>query len=268
MEQQVFDKLREIIYRESGISLNNDKVSLLSNRLQKRLRYLGLSTPNEYLAFLSEDHSGEELVELLDAISTNVTYFYREDEHFKQRGEMLGNWNAAKKNKLRIWCAAASSGEEPYTLAITVKEHLDLKAVDFKMLATDICLKVLRKALDGVYSEEQFRHMPVPIRNKYFEAVNVGGKRMYQVEPGLGDYITYKRLNLSVFPYPLKGPFDFIFCRNVMIYFDVQLRQKIINEFQRLLSPGGYLFVSRSETLLGVNHNLKTVAVSVYQKTN
>jgi chemotaxis protein methyltransferase CheR len=265
MDQKVFQHFRDLIHRESGIALNKDKVALLSNRVSKRLRALCLSSIDEYLHFLERDDTGDELVNLLDVISTNVTYFFREPEHFTFLAEVFKKWNSDNRSRIRLWCAAASSGEEPYTLAITAKNNLDSRA-DFRMLATDICTNVLSKAQIGEYSPEQLRNVPAEIIRRYFRKTVRDDKDLWQVDSALGQSILFKRLNLNDFPYPLKGPFDIIFCRNVMIYFDLDLRRRIINEFNRLLAPGGYLFISRSETLLGIDHPFKSAAVSVYQK--
>lgn len=268
MDQKVFQEFREIIHRESGINLSEEKRPLLSNRMAKRIRSLGLKDEADYLQYVRNDRNGEELVELLDAISTNVTYFYREDEHFKILSDIFSSWKAESKRRVRMWCAAASSGEEPYTLAITAAEKLDLARLDYKFLATDICTQVLNHGATGLYDEKQFKQMPDAMKAKYFTRTKgrTDSTVAWQASPALREQITFKRLNLAQFPYPLKGPLDVIFCRNVMIYFDNQLRQKIVREFERLLAPGGYLFVSRSENLLGLQTELKSIGTSVYQK--
>lgn len=261
MDKQTFAEYKNLIYRESGIVLQQEKMSLLVNRIQKRIRSLGVSDETEYLKIIESDLSGEELTLLIDAISTNVTYFYREEKHFEILGSILEK--SKNKHKYRIWCAAASSGEEPYSIALEALEHANPLARDFKILATDICTKVLRRAVDGIYNEKDLEKIPDNLRTAHFKQYS---ESQWQVSNDLKSLLTFKQFNLIKFPYPLSGPLDIIFCRNVMIYFDVETRQKIINEFCRLLAVGGYLFVSHSENLLGIQHPLKKFDSSVFRK--
>lgn len=267
MDKETFEQFRMLIRSNSGISLTEEKIPLLVNRINKRLRALNIREPREYLMLLKRDESGDELINLIDVISTNVTYFYREEEHFEVLKSVLKEMQEKRPSRIRIWCAASSSGEEPFTIAITAYEALELEKskIDFQILATDICTKVLNKALDGLYSGQQLERVPADIMQKYFTRIK-DRTDLYAISPMLKKYVTYKRLNLSVFPFPLKGSLDIVFCRNVMIYFERELRQQITSEFERLLRPGGYLFLSRSENLLGIKHSLKNVETSVYQK--
>lgn len=265
METATFATLREIIYRESGIALDNNKLSLLSNRLYKRLRALGIADENEYLALLEADSSGSELSRLVDAVSTNHTYFYREEEHFKILQDILRKEYQTAPT-FRLWCAAASSGEEPYTLAITVNETLDCRRYDAKILATDICTDVLERAVQGQYSESHMERIPLALKEKYFTAAPTAKGDVWSVSTELRNLVAFRRLNLVRFPYPLKGPIDIIFCRNVMIYFDLPTRTKVITEMYRLLKPGGYLFLSMSENLLGIAHTFEKFSACVYRK--
>ena len=266
MEQKIFEKFRTLIYNESGITLNDQKRLLLTNRIQKRLRQLNLKNESEYLNIIELDMEGSELVYLLDAISTNHTFFFRENEHFEFIKEVFSEWKAEGKQKVRIWCAASSSGEEPYTIAMTAAEHLDLTKTDFKMLATDICTTVLQKAMRGEYKLNQLKGVPPHLAKKYFKRVQGDREPMVQVHPALKELILYKRLNLTKTPYPIKGPFDVIFCRNVMIYFDDALRTQLVDRFYKLLSPGGILIVGHSESLSAIKHNFSMVQSAVYKK--
>jgi chemotaxis protein methyltransferase CheR len=263
MDQSTFEQLRKIVYRESGIVLSDQKKPLLASRIQKRLRVLGLTTPAEYLRIFEVDANGEELVHLIDAISTNTTYFYRESEHFPIFRSLLRERIAAGIPSTKVWCAAASSGEEPYTLAIEASEAIGSGQHHFKLLATDICIDVLRRAVEGRYSREALNKVPEATRKKYFQNT---GAHEFEVKSFVREKILYKRLNLIHVPYPLKGPLDIIFCRNVMIYFDVPTRAKIVAEFERLIAPNGYLFLSLSENLMGITHSFERVANSVYRK--
>ncbi|MCB0317544.1 MAG: protein-glutamate O-methyltransferase CheR [Bdellovibrionales bacterium] len=266
MEQKIFEYFRDLIYRESGITLSDQKRVLLANRIQKRLRKLNLQSDTEYLKIIELDVEGEELVHLIDAISTNHTFFFREIEHFKLIEKVFTEWKQAKKRKARIWCAASSSGEEPYSIAMIANEKLDLQVTDFKMLATDICTTVLRKAIQGNYRPSQLKDVPPELIRKYFHRIEIDEEDAVQVSSALKKLILYKKLNLTKAPYPIKGPFDIIFCRNVMIYFDNDLRTKLVDRFYNLLSPGGYLIVGHSESLSSIPHKFKMAQSAVYKK--
>ena len=266
MNSRIFNGFRDIIYQSSGICLTEDKIHLLSNRIFKRMRVLGLDDPAKYLQLVKDDASGEELTSLLNAISTNVTHFFREAEHFDRLNQILAEHEASKKKELRIWCAAASTGEEPYTLAITVAEALDLAAIDFKLLGTDINIEVLQKAKRGIYTDAQVTKIPPYLRTRYFLKQKEGSELVWAIKPELQHYMRFSQLNLVNFPYPLKNPVDIIFCRNVLIYFDIETREKVINELARNLVPEGYLFLSRSENMLGIKHEFECLSGSVYRK--
>jgi chemotaxis protein methyltransferase CheR len=263
MEQRTFDRYRELIYGASGITLGDEKVSLLEGRIRKRMSSLNVSCPDEYFELIEADLSGSELLHLLDAVSTNTTYFYREPEHFTFFTDLVARHAAAGNRRMRIWCAASSSGEEPYTLAIIAAEQHS-KIPDLKVLATDISTKVLRRAVTGTYPVEAVERLPPWMRERGF----VRNGDLYSVSPFISSHVVFKRLNLVEIPYPLQGPIDVIFCRNVMIYFDIPVRQKIIDQFVRLLAPGGHLFLSHSENLLAVKHPFKRVGSSVFQKVH
>lgn len=266
MDTELFQKFRSLIFRESGISLGNDKLQLLTNRVNKRLKALRIKDPEEYLRIVELDQSGDELVRLIDVVSTNVTYFYREHEHFTRFAEILGNLRSSAQKEIKVWCAACSSGEEAYMLAMMAEETLDLRSTAFRILATDISVRVLEKAVLGLYEDKQLEKLPEALQRKYFREIETEAGDLWRVEPSLARLIVFKRLNLSSFPYPLKGPLDVIFCRNVMIYFGPELRQKVIDEFWKLLRPGGYLFLGHSENLLGIRHEFESKGVSTFRK--
>lgn len=263
MENIVFERFRDIIYKKSGITLNADKKTLLASRIQKRLRSLNLADESSYLEIIETDASGDELTELIDAISTNTTYFWREAEHFEALAKIFEAWKKEGKTKIRIWCAASSTGEEPYTLAMEVLEHLNTKC-DVKILATDVSTKVLRIAQNGVYSAQAVSKLPAEKRSRFFRQFSDNNKLVVSDE--IRKLVLFKQLNLVNFPYPLKGPIDIIFCRNVMIYFDLATRQKLVDEFSRLLAPGGLLFLSLSESLIGIQHAFSKDGTSIYKK--
>ena len=175
MEPAVFERFREIIYQKSGIVLSAEKKSLLVSRIQKRLRERGLKCEAQYLEVIELDLAGTELVKLIDAISTNTTYFWREPEHFKILGDILESYKTIGKSQARIWCAASSSGQEPYILAMEVLEHMPPPRFDVKILATDVSTKVLKIAQAGIYSDEEVSKLPAEKRNKFLEKLPADG---------------------------------------------------------------------------------------------
>ncbi len=265
MNKNIFDRLRKLVYDKSGISLGDHKEALVTARVGKRMRTLGMEEFEDYLDHLVEDKSGQEVVQLLDVISTNVTHFFREAQHFDVLAELLRQWSEEGQSRFRIWCAAASSGEEPYTIAMMMREALDGGA-DAKMLATDISTRVLEKAKEGVYEDRHVEKIPPQLLRKYFTKRGGENKGLWEARQTLKQLITFGRLNLSEFPYRLKGPLDVIFCRNVMIYFDNDMRSRVLANMYKLLRPGGYLMVGHAESLTGLVSEFKSVRPSVYIK--
>lgn len=264
MEKVIFDKFRAIVYEKSGISLNDGKEALVSARVAKRMRALGYTDHRKYLEHVSNDATGAEVVQLIDAISTNVTSFFREPVHFDLLAELVKKWLEEGQTRFRIWSAASSTGEEPYTIAMTMLEATRGARVDIRILATDISTAVLERCRQGAYSAEKVASVPPALREKYF-AENRGAGT-YTVKNSLRDLITFRRLNLSNPPFPMKGPLDVVLCRNVMIYFDNTVRGNLLKEVHRLLKPGGYLMVGHAESLTGILTSLKVVRPSVYVK--
>lgn len=259
----LYNKFRDLVYKQAGIYLGDNKQALLGARLSKRLRALGLGSFEEYYDYVRDDAAGDELVHLLDVVSTNVTQFYREPRHFEVLAECLAAWKAAGRKQYRIWCAASSSGEEPYTLAITAREVLGPQA-DVKILATDISTRVLDTARRGRYDSRKLAAVPRNLLTKYFVRCSDPGS--LEVGEVLRRTVQFKRLNLAEPPFPMRGPLDVIMCRNVMIYFDNPVRQRLVTEMERLLVADGILFVGHAETLAGIETKLATVSPSVYKR--
>lgn len=262
----------ELIYRTSGINLDANKKELLKTRFQKIMRTRGMSSYRSYYEHVCADKSGAALSEMIDAISTNHTYFFRERQHFdifrKTVFPQIIEQKIAQRNKkIRAWCAASSSGEEPYTIVMCMLEALQASGWDIKLLATDISTKVLKKALAGVYRENQFKEMPKLLVDKYFEQDYTDGERCYRVNDLIRQYVIFRRFNLMLPKYPFKGRFDFIFCRNVMIYFDVETQQRVVAKMLDHLVDGGYLFIGHSENIIGnIRLRLKQLAPALFQK--
>lgn len=264
MHRATFEKIRSLVYEKSGISLNHGKETLVSSRLAKRMRALNIHDHDAYLDFVLAHEQEGELTTFLDAICTNFTNFFRESSHFDFFNTVLEKWIAEGQTKFRIWSAASSTGEEPYSLGISMLETANGKNLDMRILATDLSTKVLAIAQTGIYDAERLQSMPKFLRQRYFTHDKTSNR--YQVNDTLRQLVVYKRLNLSTPPFPMHGPLDIVFCRNVMIYFDNTVRSRLINEIYRLLRPGGYLMVGHSESLTGLTQNFKTCQPSVYQK--
>ena len=270
-----FRRVADVLKRHAGIHLADDKRELVRSRLAKRLRALGYSSYRQYL----EDHvvpadrsgqTGGEFVHFVDVLSTNLTSFYREPAHFDYlRRHVLPGVLARSGGRVRGWCAAASTGEEPYCLAMTcleaAREHGVAKP-DVKVLSTDICTKVLAEASAGVYAEPRAKAVNPALRGRYWEPRRLpDGMPAIAAGRELRDACVFRRLNLMDRP-PFRGPLDFIFCRNVMIYFDRPTRESLVGRLLNVLAPGGYLFTGHSESLTGTSHALRQVQAAVYQK--
>jgi chemotaxis protein methyltransferase CheR len=268
MEQTLIDpasfaRLKTLIYDLAGIDIKPGKEALVSGRLQKRMRELGIDSFKHYLDRIAADPEGDEVVLLLDAISTNVTSFFREAEHFALLKTETARWVAAGQTRFRVWCAASSSGEEPYTIAMTMMEAIGSRKVDLRILATDISTRVLEMAKRGTYAASAINNVPPDLRKKWF--LPDGDGRLVRVKDELRALVTYNRLNLAKPPYPMKGPIDVVFCRNVMIYFDNQVRSRIIGEVRRLVRPGGLLCVGHAESLSTLQGDLLNVQAAAYR---
>lgn len=272
MDDKVFQRFRDLVYSRSGINLGPAKKSLVCARVAKRLRILNLENYSEYLEYLAEDSSGEEVVQLLDVISTNVTSFFREPEHFKVLNELFSQWIQAGQNRIRIWSCACSTGEEPYTIAVSLLDKMkDMgispNRVDIRILATDISTTVLNKCRAGRYQQDKTKGLSKMQLNRYFDLRRDSSVAEYVVKPELKTMVLVRRLNLSRPPFPMKGPMDAVFCRNVMIYFDNDVRMALLSDIYRLLKPDGLLFVGHAESLAGMMmKQFRNVRPSVYKK--
>ena len=265
LNDRELNQIATLVRHKAGITLTTAKRPLIIARLQKRLRHLGLRSYADYLKHLETDTTGEELTTFLDALTTNHTYFFREEQHFELLAkQVVPEWRKTNpRGTLRMWCAASSSGQEPYTIAMTLADMAD--PVPYTMLASDLSTKVLAKAAAGVYKMEDVRGLPLDLLRRHFER-GVGEQHgLCRVNAALRKPITYKQINLLESG-PGGQPFDIIFCRNVMIYFESDVQQRVVAMLERHLTPGGYLFVSHSESLNSVQHGLKWIAPAAYRK--
>ncbi len=267
--EQELRQLRNLIYERSGIVLNEKKRALIVGRLQRDIRARGFSSFQEYYQSILSDSSGRMLSELIDRISTNHTYFWRESGHFEYLQnvvlpEVTARLMRQNSNDLRLWCAAASTGEEPYTILMMIKEYLGPSASHWyhDILATDISSHALEKARKGIYSKKSIEKLPPHLR-KYFKPID---PKRVQVREDLRKGVLYRRLNLIDEAFPFKGKFQIIFCRNVMIYFDQQTRLDLLKKFYNVMEPDGYLFIGITESLGRNNPYFQYVRPSVYKR--
>ena len=255
--------IEKLVYEKRGIVLHEGKRELITSRLQKRLRHLGLASYGAYLKMVADDASGAELVTLLDSIATNHTHFFREAKHFELlTARVLASAAFAQGRELRGWCAACSTGEEPYTILMSL---LEAGVPRVKLLASDMSTKALATARQGVYRLERMQEVPRPLLHKYFQKGMGAQAGLARVHPDVRRMVDFQQLNLLEVT-SLGQAFDFIFCRNVMIYFDKAVQQRVVAMLERHLAPGGYLFIAHSESLNGITHGLTTIAPAAFQR--
>lgn len=265
-----FKLIRDLIYKNIGINLTEEKRSLVNGRLQKILRKFGFKTFKEYYNYVLSDKSGEALSELANTISTNHTFFGREIDHFEYfvdvvLPEIEERCKKSNNFDIRIWSAGCSSGEEPYTLIMLMMEYFgkDYKRWSAGVLATDISVNALEKAKGGIYPDERVRPMPDVLKKKYFNHLPNGD---WEIIPEVKREVTYRRFNLMNDVFPFKKPFDVIFCRNVMIYFDNPTRETLVDKFFKHTANNGYLFIGHSETLNRDATKYKYLKPALYKK--
>jgi chemotaxis protein methyltransferase CheR len=264
LSSRQFEKISRLVYQISGIDLHEGKEELVKARLLKRLRHLRISDFDRYLKYLANDKSGVEIGAMVDVLTTNKTNFFRESEHLDfLRDEIIPKLD---KDQLRIWSAGCSSGEEPYSIAIVLCESIpDVDYRDMKILATDISDRMMEQARQGLYNEESLKPMRPYLKSKYFKKVETGVGQKYRVIPRLQSMVRFAKLNLMD-EWPMRGLFDAIFCRNVMIYFDKSTQETLVGRFWSVLREGGYLFVGHSESLTFLTHDYRYLKPAVYQK--
>ena len=262
MDTALYERFRKLVHAESGIELTDSKESLVAARIAPRMKALGIERADRYLELLKDQHAGE-LTHFLDAISTNFTHFFREPEHFEVLAAECKRAVARGAPEFRVWCAASSSGEEPWSLAMVLDERLAHHRVSWKLLSTDLSTRVLARAMAARYPVESVKAVPSDLRQRYLREV---GDETVEVSPALRSKAKFARLNLVRTPYPMRGPFDVIFCRNVMIYFDTAVRQGLVTQAERLLRPGGLFIAGHTETLHGVQTELVCERPSLYRK--
>ncbi len=269
LREREFKEFQRMIFDLSGISLADTKQVMVQGRLAKRLRLLNLNSYADYLAYLTSGSNREETVNFINALTTNKTEFFRESHHFDflMKSVFPGIERRAREGgerKLRIWSSASSTGEEPYSIAMCAYEYFGSLGWDIKILATDIDTNVLEKASSGVYCAETTAGIPPHLRPKYIERISDGSQTNMKVKDHIRSLIQFHRMNLNGDQWPFKGQFDVIFCRNVMIYFNVDSQKKLIDRFAKYLKNDGYLIIGHSESLFGISDRFKLLGDTIY----
>jgi len=266
---QDFKRIAALLYDQAGISLPDSKATLVYSRLAKRLRALGLRSFSEYCAFVSSDKGQDESQEMLRALTTNVTRFFREPHHFDDlRANVLEPVadQVRAGRRLRLWSAACSSGQEPYSMAFTVLSVWPNAAdLDIRILGTDIDTNVLATGRAGVYDESLLEGIPAATRNQFFER-DASDRRAWRVCEAARSLVAFRELNLNGPSWPMKGPFDAIFCRNVVIYFDEPTQERVWSRFAPLVAPGGRLYVGHSERVGASVTAFESCGLTAYRK--
>jgi chemotaxis protein methyltransferase CheR len=275
LSDEEFNRLSKLIQSECGIKMPPAKKAMLEARLRKRLHELGLMSFSEYCNYLfSPSGITDEVIHMIDAVTTNKTDFFREPKHFdyltrKVLPELITVQGAGIRKRLIVWSAGCSTGEEPYTLAMVLSEFTE-KCQDFRfdylILATDISTKALKKAKLAIYEQDRTASVPFELKKKYLLKSKDKNKGLVRIIPELRSVVKFRRLNFMDDNFEMHEPVDVIFCRNVIIYFDRPTQEIVLNKFYKHLNPGGYIFMGHSETLHGLDVPLIQVAPTVYRK--
>jgi chemotaxis protein methyltransferase CheR len=265
-----YEFIRKLVFDRSRINLGSGKKELVASRIAKRLRVLRLNSFADYCDYVRSSRGEEEITDLLDVISTNVTEFFREPAHFDfLQQKALPEWTklpASARNPYRVWSAACSSGEEPYTLAIVLAEFFQNRGAHaWKVDASDISTRMLDRARQGIYRSDKVQLPSTDLLRRYFQKGVGAYAGQFRAKPEIREKISFHHLNLF-HPFPFSSPFDAIFCRNVMIYFDRPTQEDLVTRLRELLVPGGYLIVGHSESLVAIRHGLKSVQPSIYRR--
>lgn len=268
-----FERFSKLVYAQCGIKLPPHKRSMLEARLRKRLRAHNLDTFEDYADLIfAQGEATDELVKLIDVVTTNKTDFFREPAHYDYLVKsalpfLVDSFGSGINQPLRVWSAGCSTGKEPYTLAMVLKEYqVSLPGFQFEILGTDISTDVLEKAVQGIYPAAKVDPVPAVLKKKYLLKSKDPDHRMVRVTPDLRALVRFRRLNFMDDDFGFREPFDIIFCRNVIIYFDRPTQESLLTKLVNNLTVGRYIFLGHSETLLGLNLPLKQMAPSVYRR--
>ena len=267
MTDEEFKKFSSFITKNFGIKLPEAKKVMLQSRLQKRLRKLNITSFEKYFEYLFSKGNEQEIINMIDVVSTNKTDFFREPQHFTFLNDEILPELIHKRDLIKVWSAGCSSGEEPYTLAILLSEFLqNYKNLTYSIFASDISLDILQKAANAIYKEEKVAEMPIELKKKYLLKSKDRTKPTIRIIPELRTKVKFNRINLMDENYNIDTIFDIIFCRNVLIYFDRTNQENIINKLCKNLVVGGYFFIGHSESLLRMDLPLRQIKPTIFQK--
>ncbi len=271
MSSDDFNRLSEFVFEQSGIKMPPVKKVMLQSRLQKRLRELNITSFKEYADYVfSDEGQKNEIIHMLDVVSTNKTDFFREPVHFDYlNSQVLPEFISQNQlnYNLKVWSAGCSSGEEPYTIAITLNEFKNNNPkFDYSIIGTDISSVILQNAAAAVYKEERIENIPLELKRKYFLKSKDRVKKTVRVIKDLRKKTTYHRLNFMSDVYNMPDIYDVIFCRNVLIYFNRETQEQVINKLCYKLKSGGYLFIGHSESILGMNLPLEQIKPTIFRR--
>ena len=265
LQQDDFQFLQKLIYDKTGIVIGDHKREMICRRLAKRMRDLNIDIITDYCNILKSDNDAE-MNNFINAVTTNLTSFFRENHHFEfLKNDFYQTFSQSKKNKLRVWSSACSTGEEPYSIAITLREVFGktIDTFDAKILATDLDTQVIHTAKTGIYDIQRIKDLPTTIKSKWFQPQN--NAKQVVIDDSLKKLITFNRLNL-LGPWPIKGQFDVIFCRNVLIYFDKPTQEALVKRFYDVLVDDGLLMLGHSESVLKGSNKFDSLGKTIYRK--
>lgn len=266
-----FAKLSKFIQGQYGIKMPPEKRVMLQSRLQKRLRVLGMTSYSDYVNYVFGGKDAEEVIHMIDVVSTNKTDFFREPVHFDfLKSNILPEYTALQgsaSGAFNVWSAGSSSGEEAYTISIVLNEYkLQNPGFDYKIFGTDISTRMLKKALDAIYPASEVDVISLDLKRKYLLKSKSKDENLVRIVPQLRQKVSFGRLNFMDDNYNVNQMFDLIFCRNVLIYFDRDNQEKVINKLCRNLKPGGYFLLGHSESITGINVPLKHIQPTIFRK--
>jgi chemotaxis protein methyltransferase CheR len=265
-----FEKISRLVHSQCGINLHDGKKELVKARLGKRLREGNFSSFKDYYQHVTSADGTDELISMIDSLSTNLTFFFREESHFHALSRIASACfsearEARRPARLRLWSAGCSTGEEPYSLAMTVRECAGDAGADIQIVATDISTRVLGTAVKGIFTQEKLKNIPPAMLRRYFQIGSGSSEGYYRIKEEIREMVRFSRFNLMAAP-PSAFVFDIIFCRNVLIYFDKETQGALIRRFYQCLNKGGYFFAGHSESLTGLDHDFKYLEPSIYRK--
>ncbi|MGF1483005.1 MAG: CheR family methyltransferase [Opitutales bacterium] len=266
LSDREYEYFRSIIYDHCRINLGPNKRELVKARLNKRLRALKLPNFKAYIDLLQGPNSEEEWTNLIDSISTNYTFFFREPAHFEFLYKQALPELASGGGTFRVWSSACSSGEEPYSVSIVLDQFFKGQSEAYRIECTDISTRILAKAREGIFAPPQVEKIRRDWMKKYFEQGRRGNEVLFRIKEPVRGRLNFTHMNLMDRSFPWREPFQVVFCRNVMIYFDRETQEDLVQRIAQHIVPGGYLFIGHSESLTGVRHGLKLIKPSIYKK--